>query len=89
MSECTCGDCQRKLASENFEDPGTYELRLRAERTIASAKRCVECGAAMSSEQKLKSLACPLCVEKLGTDEATGRWDGKPEPSEDAKKGAA
>lgn len=50
---------------------------------------CVECKAPMNRAERLASLACPKCVEKLGTDEAVGRWDGKPEPSEDVKKGAA
>lgn len=86
---CPCGDCQRKAGVENFDDPGAFERGERARRLLARAHRCVECGATMTSDQKLKSLACPSCVEKLGTDEATGRWNGVPEPSEDAKKGAA
>jgi hypothetical protein len=50
---------------------------------------CVECKVPMNKAERLASLACQKCVEKLGTDEATGRWDGKPEPSEQEKKEVA
>lgn len=43
---------------------------------------CVECKAPMNKAERLASLACPKCVETLGTDEATGRWDGKPDQQE-------
>lgn len=83
-------DARKILGSENFEDPGAFARMETARR--ASADRtylCVECKTPMTKAERLASLACPRCVEKLGTDEETGRWDGKPEPSKDQKKGAA
>lgn len=85
-----CEDDVRKiLGAENFEDQGAYARRARARRILASVGGCVECGATLTSDQKLKSLACKPCVEKLGTDAESGRWNGRPEPSELEKKEVA
>lgn len=79
VDKFTCTDCNAELTRE-------YVTEHQCLLCWRCFPKCVECGERALRESFNGSLACPSCVEKLGTDEQTGRWDGKPEPSEDAKK---